>query len=243
MIILPAIDIRDGKCVRLLQGDYSKETIYADSPAAQALEWEKGGAEYIHLVDLDGARAGHPVNLEAVRDICSKVSVPCEIGGGVRTVEDAVKLFSIGISRVILGTIACQDSTIVSRMIDKFGAEKVVLGIDARNGKVAVKGWLESTDHDAMELAASFAAKGVVRIIYTDIATDGMLSGPNYASISTLCEIIPSCNIIASGGISSQEDVLKLTYLNKKNLEGAILGKSLYEGRIKLPELIAALKN
>lgn len=239
MIILPAVDIRDGKCVRLVQGDYNRETVYSECPGEEALRWQKEGAEFLHLVDLDGAKKGCPCNIEAVRDICRKVTVPCELGGGIRTAEDADKIFRLGIVRIIIGTAACEKPSLVKELIKNFGADRIVLGIDARNGKTAVRGWLKSTEIEPVALAEKFAEAGVLRIIYTDISTDGMLSGPNFEGIAVLCDKVPSCKIIASGGISSADDVRKLKALGKPNLEGAIAGKALYDGRVTLKELMA----
>lgn len=238
--ILPAIDLRNGKCVRLLQGDYDKETIYSDSPADQAKKWKNGGAEFIHLVDLDGAKNGAPANLEAVKAITDAVSTPCELGGGIRTIEDAEAVFAAGVTRIILGTVACRNPELVDEMIEKFGAEKIVIGIDAKNGKAAVEGWLDDTGLDAFKLAEDFAAKGVKRFIYTDISTDGMLTGPNLESQAELCDRVPGCAVIASGGVSQASDVANLANLDKENLEGVIVGKALYDGRTTLKELLEA---
>jgi len=242
MIILPAIDIKGGKCVRLTQGDYDKETVYSDSPAAQAMTWEKQGAEFIHLVDLDGAKAGHPVNLEIILEICSKIKIPCELGGGIRTPDDVRKVLDCGVSRVILGTSICENPLSAEKFINEFGPEKIVAGIDAKNGKAAVRGWLENTGADAFELAAKLNKAGVSRIIYTDIATDGMLSGPNLEAMALICDKVKSCKIIASGGVSSEKDIVSLIELKKNNLEGAIVGKALYDGRVSLKNLLKIAK-
>ncbi len=238
MIILPAIDIRGGKCVRLQQGDYDKETCYAENPAEQAKEWEKLGGEIIHLVDLDGAKDGYPTNLEVVREICKAVDTPCELGGGIRSFEDAKRMLEAGVSRVIVGTAAYQNPELLTNLIKEFGSERVVLGIDAKNGKVAISGWLDTTDMEALDLAKDFVEKGIKRIIYTDIATDGMLTGPNYEEMARLCDHVPSCQIIASGGVSELEDIKKLKDLNKDNLEGVIIGKALYDERLSLEDAI-----
>ena len=240
LTVLPAIDLRNGKCVRLAKGDYARETVYSDAPADQARVWEDGGAEIIHVVDLDGARNGAPANLAAVRAITDAVSIPCELGGGIRSMNDAAQAFEAGVSRIILGTVACREPELVRKMIDAFGADKVVVGIDAKNGKAAVAGWLDTTGFDALELAADFAEMGVERFIYTDIDTDGMLSGPNLTAQADLCDKVPKCKIIASGGVSSPRDVANLAALRKRNLEGVIVGKALYDGKTTLPELIAA---
>ena len=242
MKIIPAIDIRGGNCVRLFQGDYAKETVYGTDPAAQAKAWQDAGAEIIHLVDLDGAKAGHPVNLEAIEAICKNVTVPCELGGGIRTVEDAGKVLDLGISRVILGTVACDDPKLAETFISQFGTEKIVVGIDAKDGKVATRGWIETSTTDAFELARKLYLFGVSRIIYTDIATDGALCGPNLKSVANLCDLIPECNVIASGGVSSAKDIADLNALGKSNLEGAIVGKALYDGRVTFADLDTATK-
>ena len=242
MKIIPAIDIRGGNCVRLFQGDYARETVYGTDPAAQAKAWQDAGAEIIHLVDLDGAKAGHPVNLEAIEAICTNVTVPCELGGGIRTVEDAKKVLDLGISRVILGTVACDDPKLAESFISQFGTEKIVVGIDAKDGKVATRGWIETSSTDAFELARKLYLFGVSRIIYTDIATDGALCGPNLKSVANLCDLIPECNVIASGGVSSAKDIANLNALGKANLEGAIVGKALYDGRVTFADLDIATK-
>lgn len=242
MKIIPAIDIRGGNCVRLFQGDYARETVYGTDPAAQAKAWQDAGAEIIHLVDLDGAKAGHPVNLEAIEAICKNVTVPCELGGGIRTVEDAGKVLDLGISRVILGTVACDDPKLAETFISQFGTEKIVVGIDAKDGKVATRGWIETSTTDAFELARKLYLFGVSRIIYTDIATDGALCGPNLKSVANLCNLIPECNVIASGGVSSAKDIADLNALGKSNLEGAIVGKALYDGRVTFADLDTATK-
>jgi len=240
MIIVPAIDMRGGNCVRLFQGDYAKETVYGNDPAAQAKVWQDSGAEIIHLVDLDGAKAGHIVNTEAIRRICATVKTPCELGGGIRTVEDAQTAFDLGISRVILGTVACEKPELAQEFIRRFGQEKVVVGIDAKNGRVAMRGWIETSSVDAFELARKLAGLGVIRFIYTDIATDGALCGPNLPHMKRLCELLPACRVIASGGVSSAKDIASLAALNMPNLEGVIVGKALYDGRATFAELSVA---
>ncbi len=240
MLIIPAIDIRGGKCVRLFQGDYNRETVYGDSPAEQAVRWEKEGAHIIHLVDLDGAKAKQPVNLDAVREICSAVHIPCELGGGIRTLEDARKAFDAGIYRIILGTVACENPKLAKEFVSEFTAERVVVGIDARGGCVAVNGWLENSGVDAYELVLTLQDMGVTRFIYTDIATDGALSGPNCDAIAALCSRVPRCGVISSGGISSARDITALRELRKDNLEGVIVGKALYDGKTSYRELEGA---
>ena len=240
MLIIPAIDIRGGKCVRLFQGDYNRETVYGNSPAEQAVRWEKEGAHIIHLVDLDGAKAKQPVNLDAVREICSAVHIPCELGGGIRTLEDARKAFDAGVYRIILGTVACENPKLAKEFVSEFTAERVVVGIDARGGCVAVNGWLENSGVDAYELVLTLQEMGVTRFIYTDIATDGALSGPNCDAIAALCSRVPRCGVISSGGISSARDITALRELRKDNLEGVIVGKALYDGKTSYRELEGA---
>ena len=240
MLILPAIDILDGKCVRLFQGDYSKETVYSSSPVEMAKQWELQGAEFIHLVDLDGAKEGKPINLASIKDICKNVSVPCELGGGIRSFFDAEQALSTGVSRVILGTAACKNEDLVFELINKYGAEKIVIGIDAKNGKVAIEGWLENSSIDAFQLAVKFAKKGVKRFIYTDISRDGALIGPNFESVTQFCISVPDCNVIASGGVGNVNHVIKLKQIAEKycNLEGVIIGKALYDNKICLKEVL-----
>lgn len=240
MQIFPAIDMINGRCVRLFQGDYNKETVYNEDPVSQALEWEKQGAQLIHLVDLDGAKAGHPVNCESIEKICKAVKIPCEIGGGIRSLEDGEKLFSLGVSRVILGTAACENPNLAKAFIENFGAEKVVVGIDARDGFVAVRGWLETSKVPALELAEKMVSIGVKRIIFTDISTDGAFTGPSIGPTSELCRKVPSCKIIASGGVSCAEDAFRLASLGFSNLEGVIVGKALYDGRTTYQALAEA---
>ena len=240
MLIFPAIDMRNGHCVRLFRGDYNQETVYGDSPADQAAVWEKEGAPLIHLVDLDGAKAGAPVNVESIRKICETVSIPCELGGGIRSEKDAETVFALGISRVILGTAACENMDLVRSFLRNFGPEKVVVGIDARDGLVALRGWLETSAVKALDLAVRMVDLGVRRIIFTDIATDGAFTGPSIGPTLKLCQAVPQCRIIASGGVSSDADAGKLAALKQDNLEGVIVGKALYDGRVTYQALAAA---
>ena len=240
MLIFPAIDMRNGHCVRLFRGDYNQETVYGDSPADQAAVWEKEGAPLIHLVDLDGAKAGAPVNVESIRKICETVSIPCELGVGIRSEKDAETVFALGISRVILGTAACENMDLVRSFLRNFGPEKVVVGIDARDGLVALRGWLETSAVKALDLAVRMVDLGVRRIIFTDIATDGAFTGPSIGPTLKLCQTVPQCRIIASGGVSSDADAGKLAALKQDNLEGVIVGKALYDGRVSYQALVAA---
>ncbi len=240
MLILPAIDILSGNCVRLFQGDYNKETVYSDTPEKMGRQWENAGAKYIHLVDLDGAKQGKPVNVSAIEKICSTLSIPCELGGGIRTIEDAKIVFEAGVSRIILGTAACDNDSLVAELIQKYDAEKIVIGIDAKDGIVAVKGWLEDSGIDALDLACTLAGQGVKRFIYTDIARDGALIGPNFKAITEFCDSVPQCKVIASGGVGCAEHVKTLEVMSshKTNLEGVIIGKALYDGKIVLEDIL-----
>lgn len=240
MLILPAIDLKDGKCVRLRQGRADDATVYSDDPAAVARDWRAQGAEALHVVDLDGAFAGTPRHLAAVRQIvASMAGVPAELGGGLRTDEDVRRALETGVARVILGTRALGDPAALGRLVQRHG-ERIAVGIDARNGLVQVKGWVETTGTRATDLARQVAELGVATIIYTDTATDGMLAGTNVAAMDEICRTVPGCRIIASGGVSAPEHVRALVALGHANLYGAIVGKALYDGRTTLAALQAA---
>lgn len=235
-IIYPAIDIRDGKCVRLVQGDYNQETVYNTNPLEVALEWEAGGGEWIHLVDLDGAKAGHPVNDQLIGKIASSVKVPVQVGGGLRTEQDVDRLLSLGVSRVILGTAAIEDREFVYKLLAKHG-EKVAIGIDARDGFVATRGWLETSQVKAEDLAVQLAEYGAKTFIFTDISRDGMMGGPNVEAITELAKVSGQ-TVIASGGVSKMEDLTRLAEQAGNGVGGAIVGKALYTGSIKLEEAL-----
>lgn len=229
MLILPAIDIRGGKCVRLKQGDYDQETVFGDDPVAMARRWVSEGAKTLHLVDLDGAKAGQPVNGDVIREIVRAVDVPCQLGGGLRTEADIQTAFSWGLSRIVLGTRALQDPAWVRQMAQTF-PEQIILGIDARDGKVATHGWLQTSDLSVLAMAQEFSNWPLFAIVYTDIAKDGMMGGPNTAALSDLAKAIP-IPVIASGGVSNIDDVRSLL---EHNLFGCIIGRALYEGKIDL---------
>ncbi|MBP5509789.1 MAG: 1-(5-phosphoribosyl)-5-[(5-phosphoribosylamino)methylideneamino]imidazole-4-carboxamide isomerase [Kiritimatiellae bacterium] len=233
MIILPAIDLKDGKCVRLRQGKAEDVTIYSDSPVEQAKTWVAQGARQMHVVDLDGAFAGEPRHTEVIREVIRAAGIPVEVGGGLRTDAHAEALIEAGAARVILGTRALEDVDALARLTARFG-EKIAVGIDARDGMVQVRGWVETTRTTATELARRVVEAGVRTIIYTDTATDGMLGGPNVPAMDRLCQAVPKCRIIASGGVSSPENVRALAALKRENLFGAIVGKALYDGRTTL---------
>ncbi|MCR5584633.1 MAG: 1-(5-phosphoribosyl)-5-[(5-phosphoribosylamino)methylideneamino]imidazole-4-carboxamide isomerase [Lachnospiraceae bacterium] len=233
MKLYPAIDIKDGQCVRLRQGSYDDKTVYDDKPWKVAKEFEAAGAKFIHLVDLDGAREGRSVNDEAVREIIENVGIPVEIGGGIRTTEDISNKLNLGVSRVIIGTEAVRRPEFVKESILEFGAEKIVVGIDAKDGKVAVSGWEEISRISAVDLALLMKDMGVKTIIYTDISKDGMLAGPNIEQTKKLAEET-GLNVVASGGVSSADD---LRNLDKAGVYGAILGKAIYEHKVDLKEV------
>lgn len=239
MKILPAIDLMNNRCVRLRQGRAEDATVYNDDPVDQALRWEAQGGDFLHLVDLDGAFAGAPRHTRLIARIVEAVKIPVEVGGGLRTDEDVRELLDTGVDRVILGTRAVAEPAALRRLAQAF-THRIAVGIDARDGRVQVRGWVETTATRATDLARDVAAMGVRTVIYTDTATDGMLRGPNLAGLAALCDAVPELRFVASGGVSGAEDVRALAALRRPNLEGAIVGKALYEGTTTLAELRAA---
>lgn len=234
-IIYPAIDMRGGNCVRLLQGDYDKETIYGDSPFDMARSFAANGAEWIHMVDLDGAKDGKRVNDRFVIEAAQKLNVKIQIGGGIRSEEDILHYLNNGVDRVIIGSIAVSNPEFAMDMIKKYGG-KIAIGIDAKNGYVATHGWLDTSELRAIDLGKRFADAGAETFIFTDIATDGTLSGPNIEAVCQLAEVTGK-NVIASGGVSSLDDLKALAL--EKGINGAIVGKALYENRFTLKEALA----
>lgn len=234
MKIYPAIDIIGGECVRLVKGDYSQKTTYSQNPVEVAKKWEESGGEFLHIVDLDGAKSGYMPNFELIKTIVSELTIPVEVGGGIRNMECVDKYLSAGISRVILGTSALKNPNFVKSAVEKHG-DKIAVGIDAKNGMVAVSGWEDVSDTPAVEFAKLMESIGVKYIIYTDISTDGMLNGPNLEAMAEMVKSV-NVNIIASGGVTTLDDVKKLTELG---VEGAIIGKSLYTGNIDLKEAVS----
>lgn len=233
MILFPAIDIRGGNCVRLKQGDYNKEIIYGDSPTEMALEWQRQGAEFIHIVDLDGAKTGDSANKKAIQAIAAAVSVPIQVGGGIRSMDIIDEHIANGVDRVIIGTAAITDKEFLQAAVEKYG-DKIAVSIDARQGMVATDGWTETTDTKAIDLLKELEQIGVKTVVYTDILKDGMMQGPNFeelAAVDQACAI----DIIASGGVSTEENIAKLRNMN---LYGAIIGKALYEGTLSLEKLM-----
>jgi phosphoribosylformimino-5-aminoimidazole carboxamide ribotide isomerase len=238
MIILPAIDLKDGKCVRLRQGKAEEMTVYSDDPVAQARMWLEQGAEQLHVVDLDGAFQGEPKHAEVVARIIRAIGIPVEVGGGLRTDAQIERLLQAGVTRAIIGTRALESCDALAALVRRFGAA-IAVGIDARDGFVQVKGWVETTATRATELARRAEAAGVSTLIYTDTATDGMLGGPNLDAMRQMCQTV-SCRIIASGGVSAPEHVKALKALGCANLYGAIVGKALYDGKTTLAAMKAA---
>ena len=237
MVILPAIDIKDGNCVRLLQGRFSDVTVYGDNPADMAKKWESLGGEFIHVVDLDGALKGHGVNANAIKKICESVNVPVQTGGGIRSMEDIEAKLAMGINRVIIGTKAVSDSEFVKNAVEKYG-DKIVIGIDAKDGMVAVEGWEKTSDFTAVEFAKKMVEIGVKTIVYTDIATDGTLQGPNVAAMAEMAAAVDA-DIIASGGVGSLEHIKSL---KDTGVEGVIVGRALYTGNVDLSQAIEAVR-
>lgn len=241
MIVFPAIDIRGGRCVRLIEGRFDKETVFADNPADMARKWAAAGAEYLHVVDLDGALAGKSVNLEVVRNIVTTVNIPVQLGGGIRTLANIEQVLKAGVSRVILGSVAVRSPELVREACRQFGS-KIVVGIDARDGQAAVDGWEVSGGVGAEELARKMADAGVARIIYTDISRDGTLQGVNVAATASLAKAagIP---VIASGGVKSIDDITALKAANTEGgIEGVIVGKAIYTGAVDVAAAIRLAK-
>lgn len=236
MRIYPAIDLRNGKCVRLTEGCFDKETVFSDSPAAMAAKWQGAGAEYLHVVDLDGAVAGVSRNMEAIKSILAAVNIPVQLGGGIRSMENIESWLNVGISRVILGSAAVRNPQLVAEACRRYPG-KIAVGIDARDGYVAVDGWEKNSNMKAAELARQMADYGVAAIIFTDISRDGTLSGVNVEATAEIaaCSGVP---VIASGGVASLEDIRRLLPYAKKGISGCIVGKAIYTGALQLEEAI-----
>ncbi|MDA0270561.1 MAG: 1-(5-phosphoribosyl)-5-[(5-phosphoribosylamino)methylideneamino]imidazole-4-carboxamide isomerase [Chloroflexi bacterium] len=236
MEIIPAVDIRDGKCVRLAQGDYARETVFGDDPVAMARQWAEQGATRIHVVDLDGARSGVASNAAIVQSIARGVSVPVQTGGGIRSMDTVRSMLDAGLDRVVLGTAAVKDPAFLAEAI-VHAADRLVVSVDAREGRVALEGWTEATDLDALAFVRQLEAQGVVRIVYTDILRDGVTDGPNVAMYERLARQT-SVRIISAGGVTSVAD---LTRLSECGIEAAIVGRALYTGDVRLPEALQAV--
>lgn len=241
MRIIPAVDIRGGKCVRLIQGKEDQETVYSDDPLAMAEHWDEQGAQLIHVVDLDGAFRGSPKNTSLIKNIIYSSTVDIQVGGGIRSMDAISSYVNAGAYRVILGTIAHQEPAFVEEACKRFPG-KIMIGIDARDGKVAVKGWTEVSEQTASELASLMEPLGVAGFIFTDISRDGMLQGPNLDSIRQFAQTT-SLPVIASGGVSRMEDVANLLALQSKGIEGMIIGKALYDKRLDYREALQRVRN
>ncbi|HZK57472.1 MAG TPA: 1-(5-phosphoribosyl)-5-[(5-phosphoribosylamino)methylideneamino]imidazole-4-carboxamide isomerase [Clostridia bacterium] len=232
MLIYPAIDIKNGKCVMLTQGKFDKETVYHEDPKEMAKFWQQKGAKALHIIDLDGALEGKIKNFEIIRGIIEETDTPIQVGGGVRNLQTIGTLIDIGVDRVIIGTKAIQDEEMLKEAVDTYG-EKIIVAIDAKDGFVAMDGWTETSTTDAIQFAKKVEQLGIKTIIYTDIAKDGMLEGPNFEAIKNINDSV-AIDVIASGGVSSMGDLKKLSEIG---VEGAIVGKALYEGKINLTDL------
>ncbi len=237
MIVLPAIDLRAGNCVRLVQGRADEETIYGSDPAAVARRFQDEGALMLHLVDLDGAFRGETANLAAIKAIRAAVRLPLELGGGMRTLADVEGMLGLGIDSIIVGTMAVRQPEVMAEVLLRFGGERVQLGVDARDGKVAVQGWEEDTALDAVEFARDWKARGVERVIFTDIARDGMMQGPNLQATRDFAAEA-GLKVTASGGVSCAQDLALLAELEPFGVDRAIVGKAIYEGTVQLSEVV-----
>ena len=246
MEVIPAIDLLGGRCVRLFQGDYAQSEVVGDDPIATALRWAQAGATRLHLVDLDGAKTGEPVNDDVIRAVAAQLDIPVQVGGGVRSLEIADRLFGLGVERLIVGTLAVEQPEVLAQMCERY-PKRIAVGIDARNGKVATRGWIDTTEVVAIDLVKQVCQHDIAAIIYTDIHRDGTLSGPNLEQLRAIADAstVPA---IASGGISSIADLLALLPLNSPGrsgapVAGAIVGKAIYSGAIDLAEAIRAVGN
>ncbi len=239
MEIIPAIDLLEGRCVRLYQGDYDQSQVFNDNPVDVARQWADQGATRLHVVDLDGAKQGKPANQKVIEAIVRAISVPVQVGGGLRDRTSVTQLVNLGIDRAIMGTVAVENPQLVEELAQEF-PKKIVVGIDARNGQVATRGWLETSQVAATELGQQMATKGAAGIIYTDIHRDGTLSGPNLEALREMATAV-DIPVIASGGVSCLTDLLSLLSLEALGVEGVIIGRAIYTGDVSLPEAIQAV--
>jgi len=237
MLIIPAIDLREGKCVRLVEGQLDQETIYSNDPVAMAAHWQTKGAQMLHVVDLDGAFAGSPKNLDVIKEILSVLTIPVQVGGGIRNMQSVELLLELGAARVILGTSAILKPELVSEACSRYGAA-ILVGIDGRNGQVAIEGWGVTVEKGTIELAAEMKALGINRVVFTDIRRDGTLRGPNFEAIRELA-IATGLKVVASGGVSTPDDLLTLKKLEPYGVDSVIMGKALYAGTVTISEALA----
>lgn len=235
MRIIPAIDIIDGKCVRLTQGDYAQKKVYSEDPLAVARSFEESGLKYLHLVDLDGAKGGKVINWKVVRSITGQTRLKVDFGGGIKTEDEINRLLDMGVMQVNLGSIAVKNAAIVEGWIRNYGTDKVILSADVKDGMIAISGWLEDSNISIADFIGDYLKKGISYVACTDISTDGMLQGPNVLLYSKLLKIFPGIKLIASGGVSGIKDLEKL---KKTGVDGVIVGKAIYEGRVGLPALV-----
>ena len=242
MLLIPAIDLRNGFCVRLLQGESDKETVYSNDPAAMAVTFVEAGARRLHLVDLDGAFQGEGANIASISSILKNVSIPVQIGGGLRTEEDIDRMLALGVSAVIVGTMAVKHPDVLEKLIKKYTDEQIILGIDARNRKVSIEGWKEITEIQDIKFALRWKNSGIKRVGFTDISRDGMLSGPNLVALREMAEL-SGLKIVASGGISSMDDLEQLKTLEPNGVDQAISGKAIYEGKIDINRVFKCLQS
>jgi len=237
MLIIPAIDLRAGRCVRLVEGKLEQETVYSDDPVAMAVHWQEQGARWLHVVDLDGAFAGAPKNLDVISEILAAVSMPVQIGGGIRSLDTVERLLELGATRVILGTAAILKPQMVSEACARYG-EAILVGIDGRNGRVAIEGWGMTVDKSTLELAREMQERGVQRVVFTDIRRDGTLRGPNLEATGELARAT-GLKVVASGGVSTTDDLRAVKKLERLGVDSVIMGKSLYAGTVTLKEALA----
>ena len=242
MQLIPAIDLKNGSCVRLLQGNSDKETVYSNDPAGMAVKFEESGAKRLHLVDLDGAFQGISSNISSIRSILKNVSIPVQIGGGLRTEEDIDKMIDLGVSSVIIGTMAVNLPDVLEKLLNKYTDEQIILGIDSRNRKVSIEGWKENTQIHDVEFALRWKNFGIKRVVFTDISRDGMLSGPNLVALREMAENT-RLKIVASGGVSSIEDIEQLKKLEPYGVDQVISGKAIYERKIDLRKVFKCLQS
>ncbi|MCH7841580.1 MAG: 1-(5-phosphoribosyl)-5-[(5-phosphoribosylamino)methylideneamino]imidazole-4-carboxamide isomerase [Chloroflexi bacterium] len=237
MEVIPAIDLKDGRCVRLFQGDFDQETVFSDDPLSMALSWQEQGGHRLHLVDLDGAVQGKPVHLDVISAIVRGLDIPVQVGGGIRDLAAAAAWLEAGVDRVVIGTAAVRDPDMVQEICRKHGSQRVVVSVDAKDGLVALQGWTEATNITVLELAHQMAQIGVVRLLYTDIARDGALTGPDFETNSQLVKET-GLAVLASGGVASVEHIKELL---PTGVEGVIVGRALYTGAVSLPEAVAVV--
>ena len=242
MLLIPAIDLKNGLCVRLLQGESDKETVYSDDPAAMAVKFEEAGAKRLHIVDLDGAFKGVGTNIPSIRSILKNVSIPVQIGGGLRTEEDIDTMIDLGVSSVIVGTMAVKLPSVLEKILKKYSDEQIILGVDSRDRKVSIEGWKENTEIQDIEFVLRWKKYGIKRVIFTDISRDGMLSGPNLAALREMAENT-GLKIVASGGISSTKDLKQLKSVEPYGVDQVISGKAIYEEKIDLRNVFKCLQS